>query len=161
MHSLLCSLLATFLTAMPIAQSMPEPADALDGLDPVMLIAGKEVPGKSALSVKRGGFTYLFSTAETKATFEGDPGKYEIQLGGLCARMGKTAGGNPADFLVHDGKIYVFGSDACHKKFAAAPAKFLAPAPDPCRLPQQQQPKRASCSIAPSRQSAALAASMG
>jgi len=32
---------------------------------------------------------------------------------------------------VHDGKIYVFGSDACHKKFAAAPAKFLAPAPDP------------------------------
>ena len=131
MHSLLCSLLATFLTAMPIAQSMPEAADALDGLDPVMLIAGKEVPGKSALSVTRGGFTYLFSTAETKATFEADPGKYEIQLGGLCARMGKTAGGNPADFLVHDGKIYVFGSDACHKKFAAAPAKFLAPAPDP------------------------------
>ena len=62
MYSLLCSLLATFLTAMSVAQSMPEPADALDGLDPVMLIAGKEVPGKSALSVKRGGFTYLFST---------------------------------------------------------------------------------------------------
>ena len=131
MYSLLCSLLATLLTAMPIAQSMPEAADALDGLDPVMLIAGKEVPGKSALTVRRGGFIYLFSTAETKATFEGDPGKYEIQLGGLCARMGKTAGGNPSDFLVHDGKIYVFGSDACHTKFAAAPAKFLAPAPEP------------------------------
>ena len=131
MYSLLCSLLATLLTAMPIAQSMPEAADALDGLDPVMLIAGKEVPGKSALTVRRGGFIYLFSTAETKATFEGDPGKYEIQLGGLCARMGKTAGGNPSDFLVHDGKIYVFGSDACHKKVAAEPAKYLAPAPEP------------------------------
>ena len=131
MNSLLCSLLVALLTAMPIAQSMPDTVDALDGLDPVLLVAGKEVPGKSALSVKRGGFTYLFSTAETKATFEGDPGKYEIQLGGLCARMGKTAGGNPSDFLVHDGKIYVFGSDDCHKKFAAAPAKYLAPAPEP------------------------------
>ena len=116
---------------------------------PSCSIAGKEVPGKSALSVTRGGFIYLFSTAETKATFEGDPGKYEIQLGGLCARMGKTAGGNPADFLVHDGKIYVFGSDACHKKFAAAPAKFLAPAPDP--MPSSHSSNSQSAPAARSR----------
>ena len=44
----------------------------------------------------------------------------------MCAKMGKTAGGNPADFIVHDGKIYVFGSDDCHKKFQADPAKYLA-----------------------------------
>ena len=30
------------------------PIDALDGLDPVLLVAGKEVPGKSAFSVTRG-----------------------------------------------------------------------------------------------------------
>jgi YHS domain-containing protein len=109
---------------------MQEAEDALDGLDPVLLVAGREVPGKPAISVNRGGFVYLFSTPETKATFEGDPTRYEIQLGGMCARMGKTAGGNPSDFLVHNGRIYVFGSDDCHKKFQADPAKYL-PTPAP------------------------------
>ena len=45
--------------------------------------------------------------------------------------MGKTAGGNPSDFIVHEGKIYVFGSDDCHKKFQAEPAKYLAAKPGP------------------------------
>lgn len=105
--------------------------DALDGLDPVLLVGGKEVPGKSALSVTRGDFVYLFSTADTKAAFERDPARYEIQLGGLCARMGKTTGGNPSDFFVHEGKIYIFGSDECHKKFQAEPAKYLPTPPAP------------------------------
>jgi hypothetical protein len=39
--------------------------------------------------------------------------------------MGGTAYGNPADYVVHDGRIYILGSDACHEKFAAAPAKYL------------------------------------
>jgi YHS domain-containing protein len=105
--------------------------DALDGLDPVLLVGGKEVPGKSAFSVTRDEFIYLFSTAGTKATFEHDPARYEIQRGGMCAKMGKTAGGNPADYIVHDGKIYIFGSDDCHKKFRAEPAKYLATPPAP------------------------------
>ncbi len=108
-----------------------EALDALDGLDPVLLVGGKEVPGKSAFSVTRGNFVYLFATAETKATFEQDPARYEIQLGGMCAKMGRTAGGNPADFIVHEGKIYIFGSDDCHKKFQANPAKYLITPPAP------------------------------
>jgi YHS domain-containing protein len=102
-----------------------EAQEALDGLDPVLLVGGKEVAGKAALSVTRSGFVYLFSTPETKAVFEADPARYEIQFGGMCARMGKTAGGNPADFLVHEGRIYIFGSDDCHKKFQADPGKYL------------------------------------
>jgi YHS domain-containing protein len=107
-------------------QRVPPP-EALDGLDPVMLIQGKEVQGKGTFSTIRGDFNYLFATAENKATFDRDPGKYEIQLGGLCARMGGTTGGNPSDFLVHDGKIYIFGSDECHNRFKTAPAKYLPP----------------------------------
>jgi YHS domain-containing protein len=102
-----------------------EAEEALDGLDPVLLVGGKEVAGKPALSVTRSGFVYLFSTPETRAAFEADPARYEIQFGGLCARMGKTAGGNPSDFLVHEGRIYIFGSDDCHKTFQADPAKYL------------------------------------
>jgi YHS domain-containing protein len=121
-----CSTLVFLMAAaVAAAQGPKKPVEALDGLDPVMLVQGKEVPGKSALSVVHGRFTYLFSTAETRATFEREPGKYEIQLGGICARMGKTAGGNPSDYLVHDGKIYIFGSDDCHKQFQLAPAKYL------------------------------------
>jgi YHS domain-containing protein len=122
-------LLASVLSAqMPGAGG---PVDALDGLDPVLLIQGKEVPGKSALSAVHGGFTYLFSTADNTAAFERSPDKYAIQLGGLCARMGRSTGGNPSDFLVHEGKIYIFGSSECHKRFAAAPASYLPPAPRP------------------------------
>jgi YHS domain-containing protein len=127
----LVTLLAATLPHTHQAAQQSPATDALDGLDPVLLVQGKEVFGKSALSSTRGGFVYLFSTAETKATFDRDPAEYEIQLGGLCARMGKTAGGNPSDYLVHDGKIYIFGSDECRKRFQAAPEKYLPQAATP------------------------------
>jgi YHS domain-containing protein len=119
-------LVSTSAALLAGAAQTTEPMEALDGLDPVLLVQGKEVQGKPAFSVAHGRFAYLFSTAETKATFERDPSKYEIQMDGLCARMGKTAGGNPSDFLVYDGKIYIFGSDDCHKRFQQAPQKYLA-----------------------------------
>ena len=130
---ILPALVTVLLAGGPVGREASQQAadDALDGLDPVLLVGGKEVPGKSALSVTRGDFVYLFSSADTKATFERDPAKYEIQLGGLCARMGKTTGGNPSDFVVHEGKIYIFGSDECHKKFQAEPAKYLPTPPAP------------------------------
>ena len=125
---------AVFIAALALApaptQTQP-PREALDGIDPVVLLTdGKEVNGKADLKVTRGRFEYLFSTPDTKAAFEKLPEKYEIQLGGMCAKMGGGASGNPADYAVVDGKIYLFGSDDCHKKFVAAPAKYLEkPAP--------------------------------
>ncbi len=116
------------LTSAPLArQATPPPApDALDGVDVVVLIQqGKEVFGKSAFRSTHDGFTYMFSSAESKAEFDKAPAKYQIQLGGLCARMGGTVTGNPSDYFVHDGKIYIFGSGECHKLFAANPAKYL------------------------------------
>src|SRR3954468_21777901 len=119
----------TLVTTSVFAQG-PAPKEALDGIDPVVLLTqGKEISGKSEFKVSRGKFDYLFATAENKAAFEKNPEKYEIQLSGACARMGPGVGGNPADYAVVDGKIYIFGSDECHKRFVAAPAKFL-PRPD-------------------------------
>jgi YHS domain-containing protein len=107
------------------------PKEALDGIDPVILLTtGKEVSGKPNLAVVRAQFQYLFATPESKATFEKAPEKYEIQLSGACARMGGGVTGNPSDYAVVNGKIYIFGSDDCHKKFVAAPARFL-PKPAP------------------------------
>ncbi len=158
MQPFILATLVLLLSSGALAAQQPKD-DALDGLDPVLLVGGKEVPGKSALSVTRGDFVYLFSTADTKAAFERDPARYEIQLGGLCAKMGKTAGGNPSDFIVHDGKIYIFGSDDCHKKFQAAPSKYLETPAAPS--PHRRTPRRAAgnSSIARSPHSAAPAGS--
>jgi len=116
---------------MPQAPPAAAAKEALDGYDPVALLTqGKEVAGKDALKVARGQFVYRFATPENKAAFETDPARYEIQLSGACARMGQGARGNPSDYAVVDGKIYIFASDECHKKFVAAPAKYLErPAP--------------------------------
>src|SRR5829696_4390689 len=99
----------------------------LEGLDPVLLVGGKEAQGDEQFSVTRGRFRYLFAGAETKAAFEKEPGRYEIQLGGACARMGPTVRGNPDLFLVHGGRIYIFGSEDCVKAFKAKPESFLDP----------------------------------
>jgi YHS domain-containing protein len=119
------------LVAAPHAQQAPPP-DALDGVDVVTLLStGKEVFGKSAHRSTHEGFTYLFASAETKATFDRDPAKYAIQLGGACARMGGLVYGNPSDYAVHDGRIYIFGADNCHKAFVADPGKFVRPTAAP------------------------------
>lgn len=119
-----------FVATAARAQTAPS-KEALDGIDPVILLTqGKEVSGKADLKVVRDKFEYLFATPETKAAFEKTPEQYQIQLGGMCARMGGGVTGNPADYAVVDGKIYIFGSDDCHKKFVAAPARFL-PKPVP------------------------------
>lgn len=118
--------LAMLLIACSARAQTASPREALDGIDPVILLTqGKEISGKADLEIVRDGFAYLFATPESRAAFEKSPEKYQIQLGGMCARMGGGATGNPADYAVVDGKIYIFGSDDCHKKFVASPAKFL------------------------------------
>ena len=101
-----------FSASAATAQQPAGPVDALDGVDTVVLLKqGKEVFGKQAFRSEHGRFAYLFSSAETKAEFDKAPAKYAIQMGGLCARMGGTVTGNPSDYIVHEGKIYIFGSD--------------------------------------------------
>src|SRR5689334_12807888 len=97
----------------------------LEGLDPVMLVQGKEVQGDMKFNITRGRFEYLFANAENKATFEKDPARYEIQLDGACARMGAPTTGNPDLYTVHNGRIYIFGSEECQTLFKAAPEKYL------------------------------------
>jgi YHS domain-containing protein len=114
------------LVASAQAQQAGVAEDALDGVDVVMLLQqGKEVFGKSAFKSTHGRFDYLFSSAETKAQFDAAPAKYAVQMNGLCARMAKTVQGNPSNYVVHDGRIYIFASDNCRKLFIEAPAKYL------------------------------------
>jgi YHS domain-containing protein len=107
------------------AQSRGEAVVPLEGLDPVLLVEGKEAQGEETFAATRGRFRYLFANAANKAAFERDPARYEIQLGGTCARMGPNTLGDPDLYLVHQGRIYLFGSPECLKLFKASPEKFL------------------------------------
>jgi len=98
---------------------------AIQGLDPILLIQGKEVQGNFKITVNRGRFQYMFANDENKAIFEKDPTKYEIQLNGSCARMGAPVHGDPDLFSVHKGHIYIFGSSGCKQLFDATPEKYL------------------------------------
>ncbi len=123
--------LAAFSGAAPrlaAAQELAEaqmPVEPLEGLDPVLLIEGKEVQGDPKVVVVRDGFRYSFAGPDTRARFEREPERFAIQLHGLCARMGDTTRGNPDLFLVHEGHIYVFGSPQCRELFRANPGRFL------------------------------------
>ena len=123
----LCSLLILiiFVSAAAAQNAAQETLIPLEGLDPVMLSQGKEVQGDMKFKVTRGRFQYLFANEETKATFEKDPAKYEIQLDGHCARMGAPTTGDPDLYAVHNGRIYIFGSEECQTRFKATPEKYL------------------------------------
>ncbi len=114
----------------------------LEGLDPVMLVQGKEVQGDMKYKVTRGRFQYLFANAENKATFEKEPSRYEIQLDGSCARMGAPTTGNPDLYFVHNGRIYIFGSEECQTLFKAAPEKYLEMPAAPKSPPTAEMMKR-------------------
>jgi len=117
-------LLIGVLVGQAPAQRKP-PFDALEGLDPVMLVQGKEVQGEMNLTVTRGEFRYYYANAANKATFEQDPTRYEIQANGECARMGAPVYGTPDLYSVYQGLIYIFGSGECKKRFDAAPEKYF------------------------------------
>jgi YHS domain-containing protein len=125
MRKILGIIIIALLAAVQAAAQQRQPIIPLEGLDPVLLTQGKQVQGEMNISVTRGGFQYLFANAENKALFEKEPQRYEIQLGGACARMGQPTGGNPDLYTVQNGQIFVFGSEDCKRAFEAAPEKYI------------------------------------
>lgn len=98
----------------------------LEGLDPVMLLQGKEIKGQEEFSVTRGQFKYVFANKENKATFEKDPARYEVQFDGYCA-VAPSAKGNPDLYTVYKGRIYIFATSDCVEEFKANPDTFAKP----------------------------------
>ncbi|MFM1872910.1 MAG: hypothetical protein RL398_2332 [Planctomycetota bacterium] len=114
--------------AAPPSVAPPQPGLALTGLDPIELAADHEVAGRPSLTAVFEDLEYRFATAATLAKFRSAPADHAAQLGGACARMGPLSGlGSPDRWLVHDGRIYLFASEACRNAFAKRPEAFLPP----------------------------------
>ena len=142
LYSLLLVIVLVGCSTATAGAQVRETVIPLEGLDPVMLSQGKEVQGDLKYKVARGRFEYLFASAENKATFEKDPSRYEIQLNGHCARMGAPTTGNPDLYFVHNGRIYIFGSEECQTLFKAAPEKYLEVPAAPKAPPAVERIKR-------------------
>jgi YHS domain-containing protein len=66
------------------------------------------------------GVDFHFSSSEHKALFDANPTSYVPQYGGYCANgitFGIPWGGNAEDFLVRDGKLYIFGGELSQQAF--------------------------------------------
>ena len=86
-------------------------SNALSGHDAVAYFTeGKPVEGSKQLSTRWNGARWLFSSAANLAAFEAEPERYAPQYGGYCAwavSQGYTAKGNPENWRVVDGKLYL------------------------------------------------------
>lgn len=101
----------------------------LKGLDPIDLIAGKEVAGNPQLHADYLRHRYHFSSVAHLNAFKKAPEKYAVQNGGACGKMGALTGkGSPARFAVAKGKIFLFASDGCRETFLANQEQYFAPA---------------------------------
>jgi len=66
------------------------------------------------------GATYRFSSEENLKVFRADPAKYAPQFGGYCAygvSVGKKFDGDPKDWTVYDGKLYLNLDSDIQEKF--------------------------------------------
>lgn len=85
---------------------------AIDGYDPVSYFSERPLEGRSDLSYKHQGITYLFASTANLAAFKSDPTRYEPAFGGWCAyAMGETGEKvkiDPGTFKILDGKLYLF-----------------------------------------------------
>ncbi|NVO57109.1 YHS domain-containing protein [Rhodobacteraceae bacterium B1Z28] len=94
---------------------------AVHGVDVVTLVNdGNPVDGFATHSATYDGASYYFTTAENREAFEANPAAYLPQHGGFCSfgvSVGKKFDGDPDQYLVADGKLYLFLNAATRASF--------------------------------------------
>jgi YHS domain-containing protein len=93
---------------------------AVGGYDVVSYFSGQPVEGVAAFPATYKGARFLFSTEANRARFLAAPATYAPQFGGYCAwavSQGYTAPGNPKNYKVVGGKLYLNYNDDIQKKW--------------------------------------------
>lgn len=125
--ALFASLFSTTFGFHPFS-TVPGANIALGGYDPVAYIeTGKAIKGAPIFQSQWRGVLWLFKTKANLVKFQKEPEKYSPAVGGYCtAHMAedKLSRCDPTEFVVHKGKLYVFGNRMQRKKFLANPEAF-------------------------------------
>jgi YHS domain-containing protein len=94
---------------------------AIEGYDPVAYFEqGEPVEGSADHALEWQGATWRFASAAHRDRFAAEPEKYAPQYGGYCAyavAKGTTAGIDPEDWTVVDGKLYLNYSKKVQKQW--------------------------------------------
>ncbi|WP_170364911.1 YHS domain-containing (seleno)protein [Ruegeria arenilitoris] len=94
---------------------------AAHGVDLVALVTdGNPVEGFATHSATYDGASYYFTSAENREAFEANPEAYLPQHGGFCSygvSVGKKFDGDPDQYLLAGGKLYLFLNAATRAKF--------------------------------------------
>lgn len=105
---------------------------AVGGYDPVAYFEdGKPVKGAKEFAFEYEGATWLFATADNLEQFKADPDAYAPQYGGYCAwavAQGYTAPGNPKNWSVRGGKLYLNYDSGVQAKWLKDPDGFITKA---------------------------------
>lgn len=93
----------------------------VDGYDVVAYFTdGKPVMGRPEHTSSFDGATYWFASAEHKAAFDADPGKYAPAFGGFCAYAVSRKGLRPIDpavFHFVDGRLFLQHTQKAYELF--------------------------------------------
>ena len=106
----------------------PEPFSgvALNGHDPVAYFErGAPVPGRDDLDLIWAGVAWRFASEANREAFRLSPDAFAPRFGGhdpVAAAEGYLLGADPAVFLVRDGRLYLFRSEASRARFLDHPA---------------------------------------
>lgn len=94
---------------------------AVGGYDPVAYFTeGRPVRGDAQHRITHQGYEYRFASAANAAAFRADPARYLPQYGGYCAwavANGYTAPGNPRNWRIVDGKLYLNYNDEIQQRW--------------------------------------------
>lgn len=104
---------------------------AVGGYDPVAYFSGTPAKGDARFSTTHKGATYRFASAANLAKFKANPAAYAPQYGGYCAwavAQGYTAPGNPRNWKVVNGKLYLNYDDGVQAKWEKNIPGFIADA---------------------------------
>ncbi|MEM9014808.1 MAG: YHS domain-containing (seleno)protein [Pseudomonadota bacterium] len=105
---------------------------AVDGYDVVAYFnEGEPVKGNAAFEREHKGAIWRFSSQANLDAFSSNPAAYAPQYGGYCAwaaAQGYTARGNPKNWTVHEGKLYLNYSTGVQRKWEKDIPGFIAKA---------------------------------
>jgi YHS domain-containing protein len=98
---------------------------ALRGLDPVLLVEGREELGKTDIVEVYKSRRYQFVSEPHRARFAADPASYAIQNETCPVVPGAPI--DPSLFAVHDRRIYGLATADCVEEFKSKPTVFVKP----------------------------------
>ncbi|MFI5033630.1 MAG: YHS domain-containing (seleno)protein [Reyranellales bacterium] len=125
--------LSTLLAVPALAQEQAQERPlVLKGYDPVAYFTdGKPTQGSAEYEMVFDGQRYRFASAQHRNLFKANPDKYAPQFSGLCAMnlsRGVKRESDPHNWVISNGNLYVFASEAGQQNFTKDPATFSAKA---------------------------------